>query len=1438
VRLEELEKRLAPAWFFVNTQLQVTRLDSIGDSPAGNRSIVFFESAVADYQVLRQGLAEGTDAVLLDSGGDGLSEMAAFLANRHDVSAIGVVAHGSPGAVALGTMTFNAASVAACGADLGVVSAALALGGELDLWSCNVAAGEEGAALAHALATVTGAKVAAATHAVGDAVPGASWQLDVRVGGARGEVPFTAAATDAFDGILGSWSTAGALATARSNQTATLLPSGKVLVTGGLTSVSSTSVGYLASAELYDPVSSSWSSAGAMASARYQQTATLLPSGKVLVVGGADNNFNPLASAELYDPASNTWAGAPSMASARDQQTATLLQTGKLLVVGGMGVDSGGNDLVLASAELYDPATNTWSAAAALTTARYAQTATLLSNGNVLVAGGFDATGKVLTSAELYDPGSNSWSPAGSMATGRALDTATLLPGGKVLVAGGINDSSVPLASAELYDPAANAWSAAGSLAAARDQHAASLIGNGTVLVTGGADIATNPLAATEVYDPVSNTWAPGVAMSTARANHSAIVLQSGKVLIAGGFGPDITHFVANAALYDPNGVVSSNATQLVVTNLGATTVASGGTVAVTLTAEDSSGSPAPGYTGTVQITSTDSAATINGTPLPFSYTFVPSDSGTHTFTVVLATAGNQTIAATDAVNHFNASTSTIAVTPGAFAKFAVSVLNSSTLVAGDSFLVTAQAVDQFGNAVTSYSGPTSITLAATPADPQGNFPITATLNSSGFAYFLGNLKKAGSYTFTATAGSFSGTSGTFRIAPAAANYFTVAAPSAAVTGNPFKVTVTAQDIYGNVVTGYAGRIHFTSTAASASLPPDSTLNGDAFVTPGVGAFNVTLNTPGTQTITATDNASVSPTITGTSGPLAVRGLTVSSFTPTATGFTVAFSKPFAPADLALYGSGLKLVPSVTLVGAHVGTISGSLIIDPSNNAVTFNATDNFLLLSNNFVSAALPDDTYTATLVSGTSGGFHDALGTVLDGANDGGHANYTTTFTTKYLANATPVLAVPDFARGPGNNPIKVPNDSGHGIPVTLYNAANVSDVAFTVSYNPSLLTVSGALGGAGSDATAGTFTLVGAPTLIDNTHATANFHFQSSTPQKGTVVLGDLVAAVPTSAAGSYKAKELLGLGAIVINNGGVTGAVAAAGVHVNAYLGDVTGNGTIDGLDVATALTVAQGASSGFAAYRLLDPAVVGDVANDFSVDAGSVSTLAGFVSRLPTPVIPALPTGLTIAPAGPDPTLSLGTPQRQGNTSKLGQGDSGAPAGLPGSASAGRVITVPVVLDEPRPAGSGGMTEAILALTYDPSVLSVSPPDITLGSIPAAGAGWQLVSTIDPATGRIGIELFSTTPIVANFAGSLVNIAFHVSASTLAGATAVQLVSSLTIGGQFFSTQVDDGQGQFVVHPGVNRVLVGLLTPHDLGYPPLLLRNTAFPPHFRRRHGEG
>ena len=327
----------------------------------------------------------------------------------------------------------------------------------------------------------------------------------------------------------------GPLATARREHTATLLPNGKLLVVGGSTG----SNGSLASAEIYDPATGSWSVTGSLATARYSHTATLLPNGKVLVVGGYGNsNGSYLAGAELYDPATGTWTATDSLATARRYHTATLLPNGKLLVVGGNG-SSG----YLASAELYDPATGSWSVTGSLATARYSHTATLLSNGKLLVAGGFNG---YLANAELYDPATGIWTVTGSLTIGRAYHTATLLPNGKLIVTGG-NSSSGSVASAELYNSATGTWTTTGSLATARLLHTATLLPNGKLLVVGGN--GSGYLASAELYDPATGTWAASGPLAAVRGYHTATLLPNGKLLVAAGLGSGGN--LASAELYD-----------------------------------------------------------------------------------------------------------------------------------------------------------------------------------------------------------------------------------------------------------------------------------------------------------------------------------------------------------------------------------------------------------------------------------------------------------------------------------------------------------------------------------------------------------------------------------------------------------------------------------------------------------------------------------------------------------------------------------------------------------------------------------------------------------------------------------------------------------------------------------------------------------------------
>ena len=351
------------------------------------------------------------------------------------------------------------------------------------------------------------------------------------------------------------WDFTGNLNVARYDHTATLLANGMVLVAGGF----QTDDAYSASAELYDPATGSWSNTGSLNTPRVFQTATLLPSGLVLVAGGATAG-TVVASAELYNPASGTWSATGNLNVARSTHMAALLPNGMVLVAGG-GDNSG---RFLKSAELYDPATGTWTLTGSLNTGRLGlqSASTLLSNGTVLVAGGTGIQSQLLASAEVYDPASGSWSLTGSLHTARAFNTTTLLTDGRVVVAGGdAQDSSLPLASAEVYDPAAGTWSITGSLNTGRTNHTATLLPDGEVLVAGGFNaFSTGFLASAELYDPASGTWSLTGSLKAARTSHTATLLANGMVLAAAGRGivGGTTTQLNSAELYDTGTTVAT----------------------------------------------------------------------------------------------------------------------------------------------------------------------------------------------------------------------------------------------------------------------------------------------------------------------------------------------------------------------------------------------------------------------------------------------------------------------------------------------------------------------------------------------------------------------------------------------------------------------------------------------------------------------------------------------------------------------------------------------------------------------------------------------------------------------------------------------------------------------------------------------------------------
>jgi hypothetical protein len=345
--------------------------------------------------------------------------------------------------------------------------------------------------------------------------------------------------------FLHGFKATGSMYGARYGHTATLLNNGEVLVTGG--SAGGPPRGgppgpptLLATAELFDPTSGTFTGTGSMSIVRIGHTATLLKNGKVLVTGGGpfpvQNGIPPyaLASAELFDPTSGTFTPTTgSMSVGRYGHTATLLNNGTVLVTGG---DNGLG--ALPTADLFDPTSETFTPTTGnMSVARVGHTATLLSDGRVLITGGGGNT------AELFDPASETFTPTtGSMETARSYHTATLLDDGKVLVTGGVDSNNQALASAELFDPTTDTFTpTTGTMETVRSEHTATLLSDGTVLVAGGSGGTT-----AELFDPTSGTFTGTGSMQIARAGHTATLLKDGTVLVTGGRG--VTGFVLAAA--------------------------------------------------------------------------------------------------------------------------------------------------------------------------------------------------------------------------------------------------------------------------------------------------------------------------------------------------------------------------------------------------------------------------------------------------------------------------------------------------------------------------------------------------------------------------------------------------------------------------------------------------------------------------------------------------------------------------------------------------------------------------------------------------------------------------------------------------------------------------------------------------------------------------
>lgn len=317
------------------------------------------------------------------------------------------------------------------------------------------------------------------------------------------------------------------------------------------------------SPELYTPNDDTWAYGTEHyepANSIFQHSGAIHPNGDVLLYGGRNCVNVTDCNNRAYTPATGpkgyvnqfgggtgaAWTEATNMQSARRSHTATLLVDGDVLVAGGSdGPDS------IAATETYDPVADEWESAGNLNVGRSQHTAALLPNSTVLVAGGFrtDRSTGATNHAEIYYPETRRWLPTEAMITSRTLHTSVLLPDGNVMVMGGFRENEY-LNSCEIYYSTSRIWvQLPNNMSARRAQHTASLMHDGRILVAGGVNVG-GVLQSAEIFDPTDLSWSAAQSLIKARHSHTATLLSSGTVLVAG--GNDGLGEIADAEIYDP----------------------------------------------------------------------------------------------------------------------------------------------------------------------------------------------------------------------------------------------------------------------------------------------------------------------------------------------------------------------------------------------------------------------------------------------------------------------------------------------------------------------------------------------------------------------------------------------------------------------------------------------------------------------------------------------------------------------------------------------------------------------------------------------------------------------------------------------------------------------------------------------------------------------
>jgi hypothetical protein len=317
-----------------------------------------------------------------------------------------------------------------------------------------------------------------------------------------------------------AWTVTTSLAQARRNNTLHILPSGKVLAVGGANAARVN----LTSVESWDPTTGSWTSAGSLQKPRAYHAASTLPSGKIFIAGGFEPGTEKTA--EVFDPA----AGTSTTVAAAAPKTISLWAKSTILSPSTVLVAFDG------SSATFDLSTGAWTEAPYVTD-RDEPRITLLASGNVLLVGGD------LSQAEVFDATTKAWKNVAAGKVKRHTPEVVTLPSGKALVAGGFGDTS-----SELYDPIADTWTSTPPLSIGHSFGGMVVLSTGKALIMAG-DIETGLTDRVELYDPIANTWSNAGRLIAPLDDFGFVALPGGKAMVAGGSNGVP---VATAQVFDP----------------------------------------------------------------------------------------------------------------------------------------------------------------------------------------------------------------------------------------------------------------------------------------------------------------------------------------------------------------------------------------------------------------------------------------------------------------------------------------------------------------------------------------------------------------------------------------------------------------------------------------------------------------------------------------------------------------------------------------------------------------------------------------------------------------------------------------------------------------------------------------------------------------------